>query len=348
MKKIFFQHSVWILLIVIIAASVLEAGSKRRRGTAGAQELMIPVSAQSSALAGAYIAGLSGIAAAESNIAGVAAIKGTGEAMFTSLTWFGGVNLSYLGAAGKFGERNIFGMTIKSVDFGDIPVTTAIAPDGTGEYYSPSFINLGFLYARAMTDRIYFGTSVKFISESIISTSARGFVMDAGVQYRTSTNGLQLGVTLRNLGLNMLFTGSNLDEYHQPSGTEPGTPNEPMSINLQSFEMPTVLELGIAYGPINLGPGDLKLAASFLNNIFSFDEYRVGAELNLFKILALRGGFVYAYDPEAYGQDFVQGTSDDSADKTWEFKSEGFPWWPSLGLGLNLASVLSGYDVKVD
>ena len=54
--------STFLALIVIIslAANVTEAGSKKRRGTAGAQELLIPVGSRGTAMAGAYVAGISG------------------------------------------------------------------------------------------------------------------------------------------------------------------------------------------------------------------------------------------------------------------------------------------------
>ena len=61
------QNNISSILIAILmlglAVSVMEAGSKKRRGTAGAQELLIPVGSRGTAMSGAYVAGISGLEA---------------------------------------------------------------------------------------------------------------------------------------------------------------------------------------------------------------------------------------------------------------------------------------------
>ena len=334
-----------LVLIAIIFVGMAEGGSKRRRGTAGAQELMIPVGSRGAALSGAYVAGLSGIEAAEWNIAGLANISGSGEAIFSNNQWIADLSLNYGAVAAKLGN-NVFGISIKSVDFGDIPITTTDEPEGTGEIYSPSFITMSFMFARKMSDRIFFGADMKMISEKIMRVSAFGLAIDAGVQYRTGT-GLQLGASIRNLGLDMKFDGSDLEEFHQPSGTEPGTPIEHRRIVLQAFELPTTIELGVGYGPIDFGPAKATFAGSFLNNNFSFDEIRLGAEISLMNMLSLRGGIAIGIDPEPYGVDMIQDTDDDSDDDAFENSTEEFIWGPTIGFGLDL-SRLTGMGLSVD
>ncbi|NOZ03663.1 MAG: PorV/PorQ family protein [FCB group bacterium] len=334
------------VLIVTFWTGVVEGGSKARRGTAGAQELLIPVGSRGTAMAGAYLAGLSGVEAAEWNVAGLARIKGNGEAMFSRSQWLGDINVNY-GVVAAAAGRNYFGLSLKSLDFGDIPITTVLQPDGTGGKYSPSFITLGFLYSRRMTDRIMFGTGVKFVSETIMREQATGMALDAGVQYQSSSSGIQIGASIRNLGMSMLFSGSDLEEFHQPDGTEPGTPAEPRQIRSSNFELPTTFELGIAYGPVDMGPAKATIAASFLNNNFSFDEYRFGGEANVLDILYLRGGMTIGYDPEAYGPDGIKGTKDDSQDEVYEWSTEEFIWGPTFGFGLDLAKI-TGIGLSVD
>jgi hypothetical protein len=197
-----------------------------------------------------------------------------------------------------------------------------------------------------MTDRIFFGSTVKLVSESIMRESARGMAIDAGVQYKAD-NGLSLGASLRNLGLNMIFNGADLEEFHTPEDAEPGTNTEPRRIFLQEFELPTTLELGISYG-VNLGPSKGILAASFLNNNFSFDEYRFGAEFLVMDMLSLRGGLSMGYDPEPYGADGIENTTDDEDDEGGlESGSDEFIWGPTFGFGLDLTK-LTGLGVSID
>jgi hypothetical protein len=346
MKSTLKTFGVGILLLATVMVGLVEGGSKARRGTAGAQELLIPVGSRGTAMAGAYMAGLAGVEAAEWNVAGVARITGNGEALLSRSEWLAGINVNYGVVAAAVGA-NFFGISLKALDFGQINVTTTEQPDGTGETFTPNYITLGFIYSRRMTDRILFGTQMKLVSETIMREQATGLALDAGVQYRTKASGIQLGASVRNLGMNMLFSGSDLEEFHQPKNTEPGTPAEPRRIQTSRFELPTTFELGLAYGPVGFGPAKATVAASFLNNNFSFDEYRFGGEVNILDILYLRGGLTIGFDPEAYGVDGIQDTDDDKYDDVYENLSEEFIWGPSFGVGLDLAKI-TGLGLSVD
>ena len=226
--------STFLALIVIIGVmtSVTEAGSKKRRGTAGAQELLIPVGSRGTAMAGAYVAGISGLEAIEWNMAGLSGMSNNGQAMSSYSSWIADIGVTSVAIASSFGGTSVFGMALKSLDFGEIPVTTALLPDGTGENYSPSYLTFSFLFSRKMTDRIFFGSTVKLVSESIMRESARGMAIDAGVQYKAD-NGFSLGASLRNLGLNMIFSGADLEEFHTPEDAEP--------VSYTHLTLPTIL-----------------------------------------------------------------------------------------------------------
>ena len=346
-KSTHFRNLSIIFILALFIVNLAEAGSKRRRGTAGAQELLIPVGARNIAMSGAFVAGLSGVEAAAYNPAGVAGMMSNGQAMFSRNNWIADINVNYAAVASNFGGKNFFGVTFRNIDFGDIMVTTAEEPDGTGETFSPNYVTIGFLFSRKMTDRILFGADIKFVHEGIMRESANGFVIDAGVQYTTGTNGIRLGATVKNLGLNMWFNGPDLEGMYQPEGSEPGSSNEPRRVHSQDYEMPTSLELGVSYGPVNLGIGNVTLATSFLNNNFSFDEYRLGGEFIFMNMLYLRGGFVIAFDPEPFGADNIEGTDDDEEDEQWIYDSEKFLFGPSFGFGLNSEKV-TGMDLTID
>ncbi len=331
----------------LLSFNLLNGASKNRIGTAGATELLIPVGARNIAMSNAFVAGLTGIEAAAWNPAGVSGMNGTGQTMFSHTVWLADIGVNYIAVASKLGGSSYFGITARTLDFGNIPVTTTDNPDGTGETFSPTYVTLGFLFSKQMTDRIFFGVDFKIIEESIMRESATGFVMDAGVQYKARSGKLRLGASLKNLGLNMIFNGPDLEEFHQPEDSEYGTPSEPRRIQLQDFEMPTTLELGVSYGPLDFEAGELILATSFLNNNFSYDEYRFGGEVILMDIFALRGGLTISYDPEPFGEDGIEGTDDDTADKQFEFHSEEFLWGPTFGFGLKMKS-FTNLDISVD
>ena len=143
-----------IALLFSFVVNIVEAGSKKRRGTAGAQELLIPTGSRGTAMAGAYVAGISGLEAVEWNMAGLAGMNKSGQALSSYSSWIADIGVNSAAIAYKFGGNNVFGVSLKSLDFGDIPVTTAILPDGTGEMYSPSYLTFGFLYSRSQLGRI--------------------------------------------------------------------------------------------------------------------------------------------------------------------------------------------------
>lgn len=320
MRKIFpIIASITLIEICFVSVTNLNAGSSHRRGTSGAQELLIPVGSVGSALGGAYTASITGIEAAEWNPAGAADITGTGEAMISHLNYIADIKVSYAAVMSKMGRIGTLGATLKSVNFGDIPVTTTNDPDGTGEYYSPRYMTLGILYSRVMTDRIRFGFKLNLISEQIVRTSATGVGLDAGVQYSTGPGGLRMGVVLRNLGPDMIFNGPDLEQQVVPPGTEPGTRQEPWRVPLASFELPTQMELGISYGIINTSLLKLTLGGSFLNDNFNFDQYRIGAEAEIMKMFYLRASYAVAEDPES--NQFVS-------------MSDDFMWGPGFGAGI--------------
>ncbi len=322
---------VMLLLIVTLSISLVMAGSKKRRGTAGAQELLIPVGSVGTALGGSYSAVISGIEAAYWNPAGVAKIEGNGEAMFSHMNYIADINVEYAAIASRVGSFGVLGATMKTIDFGEIPVTTTESPDGTGETYSPRYMTLGVIFSKVMTDRINFGVKLNLVSEQVMRVSATGVALNAGVQYRTSADGFMMGVTLRNLGTDMLFTGADLEQTITPPGTEPGTRSEPWRIPLSAFELPTQLEIAIGYGIYHSGPTKVTLGASFLNDNFSLDQYTVGAEIELMDMIYLRGSYALAEDPETH--EFYSG-------------NEEYLWGAGFGGGLKLN--MGSTNFKID
>jgi len=63
--------------------------------------------------------------------------------MFSQMSYFADINVSYGAIAVQAGEFGTLGFALKTLSFGEIPVTTQAFPDGTGELYSPSYLTLG-------------------------------------------------------------------------------------------------------------------------------------------------------------------------------------------------------------
>jgi opacity protein-like surface antigen len=284
------------LIGLALILTSLEAGTSKRKGTAGAEELRIPVGSRGVALGGGVVAEVNGVDALFWNPAGASFTNKSAEAMFSHVTWIADIKVNYLSAIANFGGVGVFGVSLKSLDFGEIPVTTVDEPDGTGERFSPTFLTAAVSYSRRMTDRIYVGANLKLISERILRESATGFAVDIGLQYRLES-GLKFGAVMKNVGGNMKFDGPDLEWGVVVPGSEPGSPVRSLRVPLQEFELPAAFELGFAYS-FKIGESALTLAGSFQNNNFTLDEYKGGLEYSFKNMLFLRVGYSYVNETD--------------------------------------------------
>lgn len=311
------------VLSMFVMAEVF-AGGGRRNGTAGAQELLIPVGARGLAFNGAYIAGLEGIESIYYNPAGVGFSKSSTEAMFSHMNYIADIGVSFAAVTSNFEGFGTLGFSVKTLEFGDIPVTTEENPYGTGATFSPTFVTLGLTYSNALTDRIRVGVNINLITEKIVRSSATGMSFDVGVQYNgiAEVDGLKLGVVLKNFGPQMKFEGPDLIR----NATDPNSlrGEQFYLIDAASFELPSQLELGLAYERRFEQDYKFILATSFQNNNFANDEYKLAGEFAFQDMLFLRGG--YAYLPEAQSDDEIV-------------------FGPTFGAGFN---VNAGVDITVD
>ncbi|MBI5476053.1 MAG: PorV/PorQ family protein [Ignavibacteriales bacterium] len=310
MKKRNYITVVLLLLVpLMLTVDLAYSGSETRVGTAGASEIIIPVGSRGSALSGSINALASGVEAIYWNPAGVSN-QGSVEAMFSSLSYIADIKLNYFAISSSFGDAGTFGFAIRSLSFGDIPITTTALPEGTGGTYSPNFITGSLTYSRAFTDRIHGGFTVKMISENIVRTSAVGVAFDFGVQYISKDIGLKLGVAMKNLGPNMTYDGPDMESFVSIPGQEPGSRQRALRLPGASFELPSTLEIGLGYDYKVADQHMLTFAGDFQNTNFGNDEYRMGVEYGFNNMFFVRGGYMLfgkTNDDNIYGPTFGAG-----------------------------------------
>ncbi|MBE0538822.1 MAG: PorV/PorQ family protein [Ignavibacterium sp.] len=283
MKKI-----ILIIFTVFFAVS-LYAGDKSRRGTTGADQLLVPVGARSISTAGSFVATVNGLEAIYYNPAGLDVAQRS-EAMFSYMNYIADINMSYIAIGTNLSDFGSIGLSLKSFDVGDIPITTNELPDGTGSTYSPTFLTLGLTYSKILTDRVSIGTTVKFINETIGNTSATGFGIDAGVQYQFS-NKLAIGATINNIGPNMTYSGQDLRVQTGVPGTVIGAPNGTYEVVAESFQIPSYFQLSLAYKENFDEQNQIMLATTFVANNALDDVFNFGLEYSYINTFFLRGGY---------------------------------------------------------
>lgn len=324
MKK-YIKYISLILLLILATAESIFAGGGKRNGTGGASELLIPVGVRGIGLSGANTSTTTGIEALYWNPAGVARTENSAEATFSYMKYIADMGVTYGAISANIGGFGALALSIKSLSFGDIPVTTTLNPDGTGETFNPQFMTIGLSYARALSDRISVGITGNMILENIAEVSATGLAFNIGIQYENlgDLTGLSLGVVIKNLGPQMTFDGPGL--YTQATSSEYIRPSQFYKVESAAFELPSQLEFGLAYKPVLDEQNSLLVATTFQNNNFSGDVYKAGAEYTFNNLISLRGG--YAYTPES--------------------QETGNIWGFTAGAGLNF-DIGGGTGVRVD
>jgi hypothetical protein len=292
MKNIYKSIIAVLLTAIIVLPLITLAGNKDRSGQAGASELLINPWARSSGWGGVNVANSFGLESIYTNVAGLAFTKKT-ELIFANTQWLKGseIGINNFGLAQKVGESSVLGVTVMSMSFGDLPITTTELPEGGIGTFSPTYININIAYAKAFSNAIYGGFNFKVISESISDVGAQGVAIDAGIQYITGDKeNIHFGISLKNVGPTMKFKGDGLSIRSFLPGQESQFTVEQRSAD---FELPTQLNIGASYMFLISDVHTLSLAAAFASNAFGKDQYIFGAEYNLKNYLMLRGAYTY-------------------------------------------------------
>jgi len=300
--------------VLISLPTILIAGNEQRIGQSGATELQVNPWAISSGLAGSNIASVRGVEAMYQNIAGAAFTKST-ELSFTHTRWLvgTGIGINNFGLTHKMGESGVLIMGATSFSFGDIMRTTVANPDGGNGTFTIAYTTINFGYAKEFSNSIYGGFNLKILSEGISDLSSSGVALDAGIIYKTGMGKNQLGkknrdnfrfgITLKNVGPTMMFTGDGLSFRTVNAAGVPMT----LEYRSQDFEMPTQLSMGISYVlPIKpvvdtvakkiTADNNIEISAAYISNSFAYDQYSLGVEYSYKHLFQLRAGYLYEKD----------------------------------------------------
>lgn len=278
------------------------AGNEDRAGEAGASHLLINPWVRSVGFGGANTASAIGLEAMNLNVAGMAYTNKT-ELMFVTKNLLVGseTKVNSFGFTQKLGEAGVLGVSIMSMNFGDIDVTTEALPEGGIGTFSPSYLNFDLAYAKSFSDRISGGIVVKIVSESISNVSRKGVAFNAGVKYVTGENDrIKFGISLNNVGPTISAGGEGLTFTNDDINTGVTSTQER---RVAAYQLPSLLNIGASYDFFLAAVKDsasnqikanhrITLAGNFTANSFTKDQYRLGLEYGFRNMFMLRAGYV--------------------------------------------------------
>jgi hypothetical protein len=294
-------------LSFLLPSGVLRAGRGDKAGTAAAPELLIPWGARGIALGGAPIALVSGIEAIYWNPAGLARLRAGAGVTFSHMSYLGDIGVDCFAAGAHMGELGSVALSVRSLSFGQIPVTTEDMPDGTGETTSPTYLTVGATLGREISDRISVGITANVIYEKMARVSATGVAFSMGVQYSGigGIEGLAVGAAVKNIGPSFKFDGTGLLRSAQV--TDATLNGSTLKIPAASSDLPSTIEIGLGYTLRVSETGQLNIMSAFQNNNYSDDEYRFGAEYSFTQNISFQGGYAFASQTE--GREYIYGPS---------------------------------------
>ena len=284
------------------------AGNEDRIGSAGASELLINPWARSSALGDAGIASGIGLGATFTNIAGLAFTDKT-EIAFDRTSWLGGsgININVAGIAQRISESTVMALSVMSMNFGEVDITTVELPEGGVGTYAATYSNINVGFAHEFSNSIYGGLNIKVISESIANVGATGVAFDAGIRYVTGEQDhIKFGITLKNVGPTMSMSGDGLalSILHKETGQI-----ATLQQRSADFELPSLLAIGASYDFNFTETQKLTLSAGFSANSFSADQYRIGADYGLeIPMASFHLMMGYVYENGIFNQELAYGS----------------------------------------
>jgi hypothetical protein len=188
----------------------------------------------------------------------------------------------------------------------------------TGKIWNSYSLAGGITWSNTIWETLAIGATVKGLTEPIFSSDkyyvTNGAAIDAGAQYRLDYSRLILGIAVRNIGIS-----------HTNSGTaDPG--------------LPVGGSIGMSFVPQVLPKA--RIALDMDKAIDDFLTFKTGVEFDAFhRQLFLRGGYSFSTRDVQEGMRRLQGEEGDSYQKAN---------WSGLSVGVGLATVMSGVDVRID
>lgn len=282
------------------SAQVLPSFGSDRAGTVGFQFLKIPTDPRSIALGQAVITHGGGVNALFWNPALAAGTPGYSVGAARASYFDGALfTTNQIGGIAPVGSFAI-GVSLQTLDSGEMDVTTEFEPMGTGERFRFIDLAAGVTVAQRLTDLFSYGVTVKAVHESVAEISTTTAALDLGIHYRVGTTGAAMGVAIRHFGLD----GNPSGELRRTDPNAPG--GETVETDFETITLPTTFLLGLSYEALrNREDHALTLSSQLYRPNDNAESLGLGAEYTFRDALVLRAG--YRFGVEEYVASFGGG-----------------------------------------
>lgn len=338
MKNILFN----IFLIVAFLAVSTQAQEFAKVGTAGAQFLKIGVGSRGIGMGEAYDAVCNDASSVFWNPAGLSFVKNN-SMMVSHASWLADISYEAGVIAHNFKQIGVIGVSFSYLTSGDIEETTVLQPQGTGSYFDTANLMFGLSYATALTDKFSIGGNVKYVEERLQDEKATAWAIDIGTLYKTGFRSLRMGISIRNFGPELKFSGTYQD-YDNGSWVIDDRTGEPEQKEYLPYHMPMTFKVSVAYDLIEQENSFLTLSTDLVHPNDNVERLNFGAEWKLYKIMALRAGYIGPFGLLGRYSDEVENQDEDNE---YSYETGNYASNFSAGIGFNI-DIKNFANVNID
>jgi hypothetical protein len=273
----------YIVFLVVIwsssKAQIIPNLGGQRAGLATFSFLKNDMNPRSAALAGASVAVNTEGFSTFSNPAFTADLKDI-NASYSSYLVGAGVHQGFVSVAYPNSNDAAYGLSVNFLTSGAMDVRTEFQPEGTGQQISASTVGVGFTYSKRLSDMFAFGTTIRYINESLAEYKNNTFTLDLGFAYQTDFKDLSFAVMLQNFGGNSTLKGDYLEVDFNRGG-----------IPLESYVSASVFRMGFSMVPYKRDRHSLAFDFELQHPSDNAENFRLGLEFEYLKLFFFRAGY---------------------------------------------------------
>ena len=287
-----YRKIITIAFVLLFGITINAQQEVSKTGTTAAKFLSIGIGAKANGMGGAYSSIADDATALYWNPAGIASINEY-QTYFSHTSLFADINLNFVGFVIPAGALGNIGLSVTTLDYGEMEVTTEYNPDGTGETFSAGSYAFGLSLARNITEDFSIGITAKYIREDIFNSSASGFAFDIGTIFRTPFYGIKFASSITNYGTKMQMDGQDLLVQYDSDPQNSGN-NESLDsyLGTDDFDLPLRLQIGLSKDFQFLDGQRFTISVDATHPNDNNQWVNVGGELALFnEVIFLRGGY---------------------------------------------------------
>lgn len=281
-------------LVLYLTAALIIGGNTNAQvfsGTTTAQFLKIEAGARAIAMGGAFVSVADDVSAIYWNPAGLPKLKNNAVS-FSYTSWLVNTNHNYVGIVYKLNDQNVFALSYTLLSMPDMKVRTEFYQDGTGEYFSASDFSLGLSYGLAITDKFSMGITGKYVGQNIWHMTTSTIALDVGLHYNTPVKGLNLGMSVSNIGPKMQYEGDDSFIYYTFDPDQRGNSDKIFAdIKMDKWDLPLIFRVGLSYNLLDTELHDILISMDAIHPNDYSEYVNVGLEYCFTDRIFLRGGY---------------------------------------------------------